>query len=97
MALRNRATVLHTSAVSDLGTFAEGADVYDSGWRGRLHHSIADEVAALALEVAPSSKRILDVGCGMGYLDASAAGRNRDPRLGQRSEISPDDSAHGQR
>ena len=52
----------------DVGAFDARAGVYEGGWRGRLHHQIADELAAIALNVAPSPTRILDVGCGTGYL-----------------------------
>ena len=30
----------------DVEAFDARAEVYESGWRGRLHHQIADEVAA---------------------------------------------------
>jgi ubiquinone/menaquinone biosynthesis C-methylase UbiE len=52
----------------DVGAFDERADEYESGWRGRLHHQTADEVAVLAVRLAPNSRRVLDVGCGTGYL-----------------------------
>lgn len=68
--LGSRSDLLQTSAVPDrdLGVFDERADVYESGWRGRLHHQIADEATGVALRVAPTPARILDVGCGTGYL-----------------------------
>jgi ubiquinone/menaquinone biosynthesis C-methylase UbiE len=52
----------------DVGAFDKRADVYESGWRGRLHHRIANEIAVLVMNVDPSPKRVLDVGCGTGYL-----------------------------
>jgi ubiquinone/menaquinone biosynthesis C-methylase UbiE len=52
----------------DVRAFDERADVYESGWRGRLHHQIAEEVALLAAGLAPKPRRVLDVGCGTGYL-----------------------------
>jgi ubiquinone/menaquinone biosynthesis C-methylase UbiE len=52
----------------DVEAFDQRAGEYESGWSGRLHRQIADEVAGLALEVAPHPRRVLDVGCGTGYL-----------------------------
>jgi ubiquinone/menaquinone biosynthesis C-methylase UbiE len=62
--------VVQTWAVPDrdVEAFDDRADVYESGWRGRLHQQIADEVAAAVLGMASSRSRILDVGCGTGYL-----------------------------
>jgi ubiquinone/menaquinone biosynthesis C-methylase UbiE len=63
--------VVQTRAVArhrDVGRFDERARVYETGWRGRLHHQIADDVVDVAVQVAPRSRRILDVGCGTGYL-----------------------------
>jgi ubiquinone/menaquinone biosynthesis C-methylase UbiE len=48
--------------------FDERSAGYEQGWLGRLHHEIADRTAEVALAVAPSPARILDVGCGTGYL-----------------------------
>jgi ubiquinone/menaquinone biosynthesis C-methylase UbiE len=52
----------------DIAAFDARAGGYESGWLGRLHHRIADRTADLALAVAPAPKRVLDVGCGTGYL-----------------------------
>jgi len=53
----------------DVGAFDERAPGYDQGWLGRLHHDIAERTARLALAPGPSPpRRILDVGCGTGYL-----------------------------
>ena len=52
----------------DVAAFGRRSPRYDEGWRGRLHHQIADRTAGLALSCVPAPKRILDVGCGTGYL-----------------------------
>jgi ubiquinone/menaquinone biosynthesis C-methylase UbiE len=52
----------------DVAAFDERAPGYEQGWRGRLHHDIADRAAELALSVHASPQRVLDVGCGPGYL-----------------------------
>ena len=52
----------------DVATFGERAQGYDEGWRGRLHHQIADRTVDLALTCVPVPRRVLDVGCGTGYL-----------------------------
>jgi ubiquinone/menaquinone biosynthesis C-methylase UbiE len=52
----------------DVAAFGERAQRYDEGWLGQLHHQIADRMADLALTCAPAPRRILDVGCGTGYL-----------------------------
>ena len=52
----------------DVAAFGERAQGYDEGWRGRLHHQIADRAADLALTCVPAPRRILDAGCGTGYL-----------------------------
>jgi ubiquinone/menaquinone biosynthesis C-methylase UbiE len=52
----------------DVAAFDERATSYEQGWRGRLHHDISDRVADLAVSVQAAPGRVLDVGCGAGYL-----------------------------
>jgi ubiquinone/menaquinone biosynthesis C-methylase UbiE len=52
----------------DVAAFSERAPGYESGWRGRLHHEIADKAIDLALAGPARPHRVLDVGCGTGYL-----------------------------
>jgi ubiquinone/menaquinone biosynthesis C-methylase UbiE len=59
----------------DVAAFDARAGGYEGGWLGRLHQQIADRTAELALGVAPEPRRILDVGCGTGYLLRELAGR----------------------
>ncbi len=59
----------------DVAAFDERASRYEGGWLGKLHHEIADRTAALALAQTPLPTRILDVGCGTGYLLRLLAGR----------------------
>jgi ubiquinone/menaquinone biosynthesis C-methylase UbiE len=59
----------------DVAAFGERAHGYDEGWRGQLHHQIADRAADLALACVPAPRRILDVGCGTGYLLGRLAAR----------------------
>ena len=58
----------------DVAAFGERAQRYDEGWRGQLHHQIADRTADLALTCVPAPRRILDVGCA-GYLLGRLAAR----------------------
>ncbi len=59
----------------DIAAFDARAGSYESGWRGRLHRQIADRTADLALTLGPAPRRILDVGCGTGYLLRQFAAR----------------------
>jgi SAM-dependent methyltransferase len=52
----------------EVAAFGERARHYDEGRLGELHHLIADRAADLALTCAPAPRRILDLGCGTGYL-----------------------------
>ena len=62
----------------DLAAYNDRAPEYDRGWRGRLHHEIADRTATLAAMTVPSPGRVLDVGCGTGYLLRTLASRYPD-------------------
>ena len=59
----------------DVGAFNDRAPGYESGWRGRLHHEIADRTVGAALACVPAPHRVLDVGCGTGYALRQLAGR----------------------
>jgi ubiquinone/menaquinone biosynthesis C-methylase UbiE len=52
----------------DVAAFEARAADYESGWLGRMHHDIADRAANLAVSGIHEPKRIMDVGCGTGYL-----------------------------
>lgn len=62
----------------DLGAYDDRAGEYDRGWRGRLHHTISENTAALAAETVAAPVRVLDVGCGTGYLLRTLARRYPD-------------------
>ena len=52
----------------DVAAFNDRAAGYDLGWRGRLHHEIANRTASLAAATVAAPTRVLDLGCGTGYL-----------------------------
>jgi ubiquinone/menaquinone biosynthesis C-methylase UbiE len=58
----------------DVAAYDDRATHYDQGWRGRLHHTIGDRTAALAMATEAAPQRVLDVGCGTGYLLRALAG-----------------------
>jgi ubiquinone/menaquinone biosynthesis C-methylase UbiE len=62
----------------DVAAFDERAPGYEQGWRGRMHHDISGRAAELAVSVHASPRRVLDVGCGPGYLLRRLAGRYPD-------------------
>jgi ubiquinone/menaquinone biosynthesis C-methylase UbiE len=64
----------------DVGAFDERAEGYESGWRGDLHRQIADRTAARALACQPAPRKVLDVGCGTGYLLRRLAAQVPDPQ-----------------
>jgi ubiquinone/menaquinone biosynthesis C-methylase UbiE len=62
----------------DVAEFNDRAAGYDRGWRGQLHHEIAERTARLAAATVAAPNRVLDLGCGTGYLLRALAGRYRD-------------------
>jgi ubiquinone/menaquinone biosynthesis C-methylase UbiE len=57
----------------DVAAFDDRAAGYDHGWRARLHHEISNRTADLVTATAASPQRVLDVGCGTGYLIGALA------------------------
>jgi ubiquinone/menaquinone biosynthesis C-methylase UbiE len=62
----------------DVAAFNDRAAGYDLGSRGRLHHQIANRTANLAVDTVATPHRVLDLGCGTGYLLRTLAGRYHD-------------------
>lgn len=59
----------------DVRAFDERAASYEAGRHGQLHKEISNRVVALALRQAPAPRRVLDVGCGTGYVLRELAAR----------------------
>lgn len=59
----------------DVQAFDQRAASYESGRHGQLHKEISDRVVELALSCVPAPRRVLDVGCGTGYVLRRLAGR----------------------
>jgi ubiquinone/menaquinone biosynthesis C-methylase UbiE len=62
----------------DVAEFNDRAASYDHGWRGRLHHEISERTASLAVATVAAPNRVLDLGCGTGYLLRELASRYPD-------------------
>ena len=59
----------------DVQAFDERAASYESGRHGQLHKEISDRVVELARSQVPAPRRVLDVGCGTGYVMRQLAAR----------------------
>jgi ubiquinone/menaquinone biosynthesis C-methylase UbiE len=59
----------------DVQAFDERAASYESGRHGQLHKEISDRVVELAVGQVPAPRRVLDVGCGTGYVMRQLAAR----------------------
>jgi ubiquinone/menaquinone biosynthesis C-methylase UbiE len=59
----------------DIQAFDERAASYESGRHGQLHKEISDRVVELAISRVPVPRRVLDVGCGTGYVLRQLAAR----------------------
>lgn len=61
----------------DVAAYDHRAPRYEHGWLGRLHQDIAERTASLAQATDSAPRRVLDVGCGTGYLLRLLAARYR--------------------
>jgi SAM-dependent methyltransferase len=59
----------------DVQAFHDRAHGYEMGGRGKMHREIATRTAEIALSVESHPRRVLDVGCGTGFLLRVLAGR----------------------
>ena len=59
----------------DVQALHDRAASYESGRHGQLHKEISDRVVELALNRGPVLQRVLDVGCGTGYVLCQLAAR----------------------
>lgn len=71
----------------DVLAFDRRANEYDEGRHGQLHHDISDRVVDLAFATNPSPWRVLDIGCGTGYVLKRLAARA--PKVEQFLGIDP--------
>jgi ubiquinone/menaquinone biosynthesis C-methylase UbiE len=74
----------------DVAEYNDRAGSYDHGWRGRLHHEIADRTASLAVATAAAPLRVLDLGCGTGHLLRTLASRYPDAKQLVGIDAAPD-------
>ncbi|MGH8996048.1 MAG: class I SAM-dependent methyltransferase [Acidimicrobiales bacterium] len=66
---------MNVASDRDVAAFEARAQGYEQGWLGQLHHEIAERTAELVASSGPPPRRVLDVGCGTGYLLRVLAGR----------------------
>jgi ubiquinone/menaquinone biosynthesis C-methylase UbiE len=59
----------------DVAAFDNRSQRYEQGWLGRLHRDIVDTTLELALALDQTPSRLLDIGCGSGYLLRQTAAR----------------------